>query len=250
MYSSDEEFPDVNEVIRGKAGTKTTTTSTTSRKGLGEATTKMDGSKSTKSVPKKEKGSVLSDIKEWKIDVVDGSEDAKPKARKRMLKQNSDNSLLKPLSMSTKKSNVEPRKASASNSSMPVPRVLEEEPKQKETSRKPRVPESDEEEDIDDSDDLSDFIVDDEEDSDVFRTPPKLTRMLVRGRRRVVESSSDTDTEDEILHQLMDRTSIKDIDTPPDLKPHVLKPPKRSEKAEIRPGTSSSFDDNGAVLRL
>ncbi|KAB8293242.1 hypothetical protein EYC80_007575 [Monilinia laxa] len=224
-------------------------------------------------------------VKGLESDEMDDSENAKPKARKRMLKQNSDNPLLKPFSSSTKKSSVDPRKVSASNSAVPMQKVMEQEPKRKTMSRRPRIPDWDEErkpaarkprlpdseeedddgeddddddddddeeeevdyEDSDDSDGLSDFIVDDD-DSDVFKTPPKSTRKLVRGRRTVVESS-DTDTEDEILRQLLDRTSIEDKRIP-DMKPPELKPPKRTEKAETRPGTSSSFDDNGAILRF
>ncbi|KAF7876628.1 hypothetical protein EAF04_001713 [Stromatinia cepivora] len=265
VYSSDEEFPDVNEVIRGKAGT--TITSTTTRKVSGETSRKIDRNEPAKSISRKGKESMISNVKELDSDEINGSENAKPKARKRILKQNLDNPLLKPLSMNTKGSSTEPRKASASNSAVPMPKVLKEEPREKPmarkpripdfdeerktTARKPRIPDSDEEEeeDEDESDDLSDFIVDDD-DSDAFKTPPKSTRKLVRGRRTVVEESSDTDTEDEILRQLLDRTSINDKETPPEFKAPELKPPKRTEKVEIRPGTSSSFDDNGAVLRF
>ncbi|CAD6443067.1 926e8c0a-403e-426a-91fb-80d848d5d4c7 [Sclerotinia trifoliorum] len=252
VYSSDEEFPDVNEVIRGKPGTKTTKTSTTTRKVSKETNRKVDRNEPAKNNSRKEKGAMAPDVKELDSDEINGSENAKPKARKRILKQNinSDNPLLKPLSMSTKKLGMEPRKASASNSAVPTHKVLKEESREKPRARKP-IPDSDEEEEEEEdySDDLSDFIVDDD-DSDVFKTPPKSNRKLVRGRRTVVEESSDIDTEDEILRQLLDRTSINDKDTPPEFKAPELKPPKRSEKVEIRPGTSSSFDDNGAVLRF
>lgn len=270
VYSSDEEFPDVNEVIRGKTGTKTTKTSTTTRKVSGETNRKVDRNEPAKSNSRKEKGAMVPNVKELDSDEINGSENAKPKARKRILKQNvnSDNPLLKPLSVSTKKLGMEPRKVSASNSAAQMPKVLKEESgekpmarkpripdfdeKRKPTARKPRIPDSDEEEEEEEdySDDLSDFIVDDDDDSDVFKTPPKSTRKLVRGRRTVVKESSDTDTEDEILRQLLDRTSINNKETPPEFKAPELKPPKRSEKVEIRPGTSSSFDDNGAVLRF
>ncbi|ESZ96770.1 hypothetical protein SBOR_2840 [Sclerotinia borealis F-4128] len=267
VYSSDEEFPDVNEVIRGKAKTKTTTKLTTSRKVSEEAVGKVDRSGPAKSCSRKENGSIGSNVKGLESDEIDGSENAKPKVRRRMLKLNSDNPLLKPLGTSLKKSSVEPRIASASNSAMPMSKVLEEEPRKKTTTRKPRIPDKDEDEerkamawqpkklesdveDEEDGSDLSDFIVDDDDDSDVFKTPPKSTRKLVKGRRTVVEESSDTDTEEEILRQLLDRTSIQDKKKPRELKPPELKPPKRSGKVEIRPGTSSSFDDNGAVLRF
>ncbi|KAK6609031.1 hypothetical protein H4I96_02962 [Botrytis cinerea] len=267
---------------------------------------------------------MVSNVKELGSDEIESSENAKPKARKRVLKQNSDNPLLKPLSMGTKRSSAEPRKISASNSAVPMTRVAKEEPRRKAAAMKPRIPDfeeerkvvarnyriadseeeeekdeddsddlsdfepmprilkdepkrkpmapkpripdfdekrrptarkpavadSEEEEEDDDSDDLSDFIVDDDDDSEVFKTPPKSTRRLVRGRRTVVEDSSGTDTEEEILRQLLDKTTLDDKDTPPAFNPPVLKPPKRDEKDEVRPGTSSSFDDNGAVLRF
>ncbi|KAF7943215.1 hypothetical protein EAE96_011150 [Botrytis aclada] len=317
VYSSDEEFPDVNEVIRGKAGTQT------SKKVSRETNRKVDRDE-PKSDLKKEKGSMVSNVKELGSDEIEITDNAKPKARKRVLKQSSDNPLLKPFSMSTKRSGTEPRKISASNSAVPMTRVAKEEPRRKATVMKPRIPDfeeerkvvarnhrvtdseegkekdeddsddlsdfvpmpkvlkdelkrkpialkpripgfdekrrptarkpaiadSEEEDEDDDSDDLSDFIVDDDDDSDVFKTPPKSTRRLVRGRRTVVEESSDTDTEEEILRQLLDKTTLEDNDTPPAFNPPVLQPPKRDEKTEIRPGTSSSFDDNGAVLRF
>ncbi|KAF5876468.1 putative hmg box-containing protein [Botrytis fragariae] len=315
VYSSDEEFPDVNEVIRGKAGRKT------SQKVSGETNRKVERSE-PKSDLKKEKGSTVSNVKELGSDEIESSENAKPKARKRVLKQNSDNPLLKPLSMGTKRSSTEPRKISASNSAVPMTRVMKEEPRRKATVVKPRIPDfeeerkvvarnyrvtdSEEEKDEDDSDDLpgflpmskvlkdepkrkpislkprisdldekrrptarkptktesededeeeedddlSDFIVDDDDDSDVFKTPPKSTRRLVRGRRTVVEESSDTDTEEELLRQLLDKTTLDDKDAPSAFNPPVLQPPNRDEKVEVRPGTSSSFDDNGAVLRF
>lgn len=315
VYSSDEEFPDVNEVIRGKAGTKT------SKKVSGETNRKVELSE-PKSDLKEEKGSMVSNVEELGSDEIESSQNAKPKARKRVLKQNSDNPLLKPLSVGTKRSSTEPRKISASNSAVPMTRVAKEEPRRKATAVKPTIPDfeeerkvvarnyratdseeekdeddsddisdfvpmpkvlkdepkrkpvvpkpripdfdekrrptarkpaiadSEEEDEDDDSDDLSDFIVDDDDDSDVFKTPPKSTRRLVRGRRTVVEDSSGTDTEEEILRQLLDKTTLDDRDTPPAFNPPVLQPPKIDEKVEIRPGTSSSFDDNGAVLRL
>ncbi|KAM0143969.1 hypothetical protein ACHAP3_001238 [Botrytis cinerea] len=317
VYSSDEEFPDVNEVVRGKAGTKT------SQK-VSEKTNRKVERSEPKNDLKKEKGSMVSNVKELGSDKIESSENAKPKARKRVLKQNSDNPLLKPLSMGTKRSSAEPRKISASNSAVPMTRVAKEEPRRKAAAMKPRIPDfeeerkvvarnyriadseeeeekdeddsddlsdfepmprilkdepkrkpmapkpripdfdekrrptarkpavadSEEEEEDDDSDDLSDFIVDDDDDSEVFKTPPRSTRRLVRGRRTVVEDSSGTDTEEEILRQLLDKTTLDDKDTPPAFNPPVLKPPKRDEKDEIRPGTSSSFDDNGAVLRF
>ncbi|TGO85308.1 hypothetical protein BPOR_0410g00090 [Botrytis porri] len=298
VYSSDEEFPDVNEVIRGKAGTKT------SQKVSGETNRKVDRSE-PKSGLKKEKGSITSNLKELGSYEIESSENAKPKARKRVLKQNSDNPLLKPLSMAVpmtrvvkeeprrKPTVVEPRipgfeeerkvvarnyrvadseededEVDSDNLSdfVPMPKVLKDELKRKPlvtkpripdpdeerrpTARKPTIADSEEEDEDDDSDDLSDFIVDDDDDSDVFKTPPKSTRRLARGRITVVEDSSGTDTEEEILRQLLDKTTLDDKDTPPAFNPPVLQPPKRDEKVEIRPGTSSSVDDNGAVLRF
>lgn len=281
--SSNDEFPDVNEVIRIsklKTELKTTTRKPPNKQSSESSNSRISTSNS--------KTTIITEVKELDGNEFSGPENSKPKARKRLLKQTTDNPLLKPLNSSTSLASGDTRKATVSRAptkrsktSEPIPKPKASKPISKPKSvprpRRAQTPDSEKDEDDsddaairrqiasetegnrkspthkskkvvseneedaqDESDDLSDFIVDDdEEDSDVFTPPPKLTRKLVRGRRPKLE---DSDSEEDTLAELLDRTSLKDKSPP--------SKPKLPQKNELRPGSSSSFDDHDAVLRL
>jgi hypothetical protein len=297
---SDDEFPDMEKLLRGTKSKKTSGTTSTSQ----NTTRKASSSKNTTISAKIEKFAIVTEVRELERNESSDAENAKPKPRKRVLKQPVDNPLLKPLGASRISSssgskklldsrsydrkviaaeeapprherkpverNVPSRKMvpkgsrepqsdeeveenKSDDSKLPRRKVAVEKPRSKALARRPATPSSEEETEEDESDDLSDFIVDDdeedeedddsEEDSDDFTPPPKRTplrstRKLVRGRRPRVESS---DSEEDTLRDLLEKTTIKD-DALPD-----LKPPKKNE---IRPGTSSSIEDQGAILQL
>jgi hypothetical protein len=297
---SDDEFPDMDELLRGTKSKKTGGTTATSQNTTNGTTRKGTASKNTTISAKSEKFAIVTEVKELERNESSDAENAKPKPRKRVLKQPVDNPLLKPLGASKVtsssgskrildskprvqrataaeapqrivrkpvKRNVPSRKMvpkgsresqsdeeveenESDDSKPPKRNVPIAKPRSKAPTRRPATPSSEEETEEDESDDMSDFIVDDdeedddnEEDSDVFTpppkaTPPRSTRKLVRGRRPRVESS---DSEEDTLRDLLEKTTIQD-DGLPD-----LKPPKKND---IRPGTSSSIEDQGAILQL
>jgi len=200
---SEDEFPDLVDLLKpAKAAsckkptsttTSTATKSTSNWKGpsrgkheLGERCRSNDGKEGT---------GINTGIK---------------KTKKRVLKQTSDNPLLRPIansSISVKASEVfEMAPKSKSNSSRPR-KVIE--------SRKPDPADWDFEEDLEqaaDDEGMSNFVVDDselldEDDSVIEMPPPRSTRKLVRGRRQTVE-----DSEDEELGLKMEKLTVRDED--------------------------------------
>lgn len=293
--TSDDEFPDMEKLLRGARFKKTGGTTSTSRNTTSGTTREINSSKNAITSTKTGKLTIVAEVRELERNESSDAENAKPKLKKRVLKQTVDNPLLKPLgarnvssSSGSKKlvdstfcaqkataakeapqqnerkpvqrnvprqkmvsrgsrepqSDEEVTENESDDSKVPRRKVLVEKPRSRAPPRRPATPSSDEEAEEDESDDLSDFIVDDdEEDSDVFTpppkaTPPRSTRRLVRGRRPRVESS---DSEEDTLRDLLEKTTIKD-NALPDLKPF--------KKNDMRPGSSSSIDDQGAILQL
>src|SRR4051812_13991306 len=97
---SDDEFPDMEKLLRGTKSKKTSGTTSTSQNTTNGTTRKANSSKNATSSTKTEKFAIVTEVRELERNESSDAENAKPKPRKRILKQPVDNPLLKPLGAS------------------------------------------------------------------------------------------------------------------------------------------------------
>jgi hypothetical protein len=147
---------------------------------------------------------------------------SKPKSRKRILKQTTDNPLLRPLTCTTtaSSSEVSVRKASAKTvfieeKEIIKPKKAQSSQTKKMKSKPKRIVEESESEGMSDfivSDNDSCFVVEnsdeDDEEEEVVKTPPRSVRRLVRGRRPMREKTPEED-----LDEMLERLNVDSVES-------------------------------------